>query len=43
MDIKLNEDQVEITRQARRFFENESPMDFVRAMFEDDRGFTDEF
>ena len=43
MDIKLNEDQVEITRQARRFFENESPIGFVRAMFEDDRGFTDEF
>ncbi|MBW1815844.1 MAG: acyl-CoA/acyl-ACP dehydrogenase [Deltaproteobacteria bacterium] len=43
MDIKLNEDQIEIARQARRFCENESPMDYVRAMFEDDRGFTDEF
>ena len=42
MDIKLNEDQVEISRQARRFFENEAPMDYVRAMFEDERGFTDE-
>jgi alkylation response protein AidB-like acyl-CoA dehydrogenase len=41
MDIKLNEDQQEIARQARRFFENECPMDYVREMFEDDRGFTD--
>ncbi len=43
MDIKLNEDQVEITRQARRFCENEAPMDYVRDMFEDEQGFTDEF
>jgi len=43
MDIKLNEDQVEITRQARRFCENEAPMDYVRDMFEGERGFTDEF
>jgi len=43
MDIKLNEDQIEIARQARRFCENESPMAYVRAMFEDDRGFTDPF
>lgn len=43
MDIKLNEDQIEIARQARRFCENESPMAYVRAMFEDGRGFTDPF
>jgi alkylation response protein AidB-like acyl-CoA dehydrogenase len=43
MDIKLNEDQIEIARQARRFCENESSMDYVRAMFADDRGFTDQF
>lgn len=43
MDIKLNEDQIEIARQARRFCENESPMAYVRAMFEDERGFTDPF
>jgi len=43
MDVKLNEDQIEIARQARRFCENESSMDYVRAMFEDDRGFTDGF
>ncbi|MBI2877891.1 MAG: acyl-CoA/acyl-ACP dehydrogenase [Candidatus Tectomicrobia bacterium] len=42
MDIKLNEDQVEIARQARRFCENESPMKYVRAMFQDERGFTDD-
>jgi len=42
MDIRLNEDQIEIARQARRFCENESPMEYVRAMFEDERGFTDE-
>lgn len=42
MDIKLNDDQLEISRQARRFFENETPMEYVRAMFEDEKGFTDE-
>ena len=42
MDIKLNEDQIEIARQARRFCENESPMDYVRDMFEDERGYKDE-
>lgn len=42
MDIKLNEDQMEIKRQASRFFENECPMEYVREMFEDPRGFTDE-
>jgi len=42
MDIKLSEDQIEISRQARRFCENESPMDDVRTMFDDERGFTDE-
>jgi len=42
MDIKLNEDQIEIARQARRFCENESPMDYIRDMFEDERGFKDD-
>jgi alkylation response protein AidB-like acyl-CoA dehydrogenase len=42
MDIKLNQDQIEISRQARRFIENECSMDYVRRMFEDGRGFTDE-
>lgn len=42
MDIRLNEEQIEIARQARRFCENESPMDYVRAMVEDERGFTED-
>lgn len=42
MDISFNEDQVEIINQARRFLENECPIEFVREMFEDERGFTDE-
>ncbi len=42
MDIKLSEDQFEIARHARRFCENESSMEYVRAMFEDERGFTDD-
>jgi alkylation response protein AidB-like acyl-CoA dehydrogenase len=41
MDIKLSEAQIEIARQARRFCEKESPIEFVRDMFEDERGFTD--
>ncbi|MFH1241330.1 MAG: acyl-CoA dehydrogenase family protein [Pseudomonadota bacterium] len=41
MDIRLNEDQIEIARQARRFCENETPMEYVRAMIEDERGFTE--
>lgn len=42
MNIKLSDDQVEILRQARRFCENEMPMTYVRAMFEDERGYTEE-
>ncbi len=42
MDISFNDDQVEISSQARRFLENECPIEFVREMFEDVRGFTDE-
>ncbi|MBU0735118.1 MAG: acyl-CoA dehydrogenase family protein, partial [Proteobacteria bacterium] len=42
MKIKLNDDQVEIARQARRFIDNECPMEYVREMFEDPRGFTDD-
>ena len=41
MDISFNDDQIEIANQARRFFENECPPDFVREMYEDERGFTD--
>ena len=42
MDIRFNDDQIEIANQARRFFANECPPDFVREMYEDERGFTDE-
>ena len=42
MDIKLNADQVEIARQARRFCENETPIEYARKMFEDPKGYTDE-
>jgi alkylation response protein AidB-like acyl-CoA dehydrogenase len=42
MDIKLSEDQVQIARQARKFLEKESPSAFVRAMYGDPKGFTDE-
>ena len=42
MDIRLTEDQLEIAKHARRFCENESSIEYVRSMFEDPRGFTDE-
>jgi len=42
MDISFNQDQVEIANQARRFLENECPMAFVREMYDDERGFTDQ-
>jgi alkylation response protein AidB-like acyl-CoA dehydrogenase len=41
MDVKLNADQIEIARQARRFLEKECPVAYVRAMLEEERGFTD--
>ena len=41
MDINFNEDQVEIRNQARRFVENECPPEFVRDMYEDEKGITD--
>ena len=42
MDIALDEFQMDIAKEARRFLEKEAPMDYVREMFADDRGFTDE-
>jgi alkylation response protein AidB-like acyl-CoA dehydrogenase len=42
MDISFSEDQIEIANQAHRFVENECPPAFVRDMYEDERGFTDE-
>ncbi len=41
MDISFNEDQIEIRNQARRFLENECSIEYVREMFEDEKGFTD--
>lgn len=41
MDIKLSDIQLDIAKEARRFLEKESPMEFVREMFEDERGYTD--
>lgn len=42
MDISINEVQTDIAREARRFLKKECPVDFVRDMFEDPRGFTDD-
>ncbi len=41
MDVTLTREQTEIVRQVRRFLDNESPMKYVRAMFDDQRGFSD--
>jgi len=42
MDIKLDEIQLDIAKEARRFLEKEMPMETVRELFEDDRGYTDD-
>jgi len=42
MDVRFNEVQIEISRQARRFFEKECPIAHVREMFEDEKGFSQE-
>jgi alkylation response protein AidB-like acyl-CoA dehydrogenase len=42
MDFTFNEDQDELRRTVRSFLERESPSAYVRAMVDDDRGFTDE-
>jgi alkylation response protein AidB-like acyl-CoA dehydrogenase len=42
MEIQLTQDQLEIARQARRFCENETPMAYVRKMFEDNQGYEEE-
>jgi alkylation response protein AidB-like acyl-CoA dehydrogenase len=42
MDVRLNEDQIEISRQARRFFDKECSMAYVRRMLDDERGFSDD-
>ena len=42
MDIKLNKSQQSIAKEARRFIAKECPVEYVREMFEDESGFTDE-
>ncbi len=42
MDIKLNKSQQSIAKEARRFLAKECPVEYVREMFEDESGFTDE-
>src|SRR3954451_5770519 len=41
MDFTFNEDQEELRRTVRSFMERESPSSYVRAMIDDERGFTD--
>jgi alkylation response protein AidB-like acyl-CoA dehydrogenase len=42
MDIRLNNIQIDIAKEARRFLNKECPTDYARDMFEDERGFTEE-
>ena len=42
MDIRLNNVQIDIAKEARRFLDKECPTDYARDMFEDERGFTDD-
>ncbi|MFC1859890.1 acyl-CoA dehydrogenase family protein, partial [Thermodesulfobacteriota bacterium] len=42
MDITLDDLQTDIAKEARRFLEKEAPIEYVREMFTDERGFTDE-
>lgn len=42
MDINLDEVQKDIAKEARRFLQNECPMDYGREMFENERGFTED-
>jgi alkylation response protein AidB-like acyl-CoA dehydrogenase len=42
VDFTFNADQDELRRTVRSFMERESPSSYVRAMIDDERGFTDE-
>jgi len=42
MDITLSKAQQDIAKEARRFLTKECPFDYVREMYEDDRGYTDD-
>ena len=41
MDLRFSKDQEQIQREARLFLKKECPMEYVREMFEDEKGFTD--
>src|SRR4051812_27036414 len=41
VDFTFNEDQEELRRAVRAFMERESPSSYMRAMIDDERGFTD--
>ncbi len=43
MDIQFDKVQQGIVNEARRFLEKECPIDYVREMYEDEKGFTNEF
>src|SRR3954463_4611334 len=42
MDFTFNEEQEELRRTVRSFMERQSPSSYVRAMIDDERGFTDD-
>ncbi len=42
MDISLNKTQRDIAKEARRFLKKECPMEFVKEMCEDEKGFTED-
>ncbi len=42
MDITLNKAQLNVIKEARKFLKKECPSEFVREMFEDQKGYTDE-
>lgn len=41
MDIKLDKIQRDLSKEARRFLKKEASMEYVREMFEDNRGYTE--
>jgi alkylation response protein AidB-like acyl-CoA dehydrogenase len=42
MDITLSKEQQDIAKEARRFLTKECPFDYVREMYENDQGYTDD-
>lgn len=42
MDVRLEDVQINIAQEARRFMKQECPAEYVRRMYEDERGFTKE-